>query len=341
MSLGFEHVGRVTNGFRLLGGIDIDETALATYAHNFNVPTHRADIRDIATKDGTYSRVVSNMLETNPELPTVLVGCAPCQGFSGHRKGRLGNPDERNELIVAFAEIVARLYPEYVVMENVPEMLSDRYREYYSSFKRILQDRGYMIRDAVLNAAEFGVPQERLRAIVVASRSNSFAMPSSDLNPTQFVTVRDAIGDLPIVSPGELVDADPMHRSASHRNSTVKVIQSVPKNGGNRPAGIGPKCLEKIDGYYDVYGRLFWDKPSITITSYARNPASGRFVHPEQDRGLTKREAARLQSFPDGFHFSGSFDEIFRQIGEAVPPRLSTAIAAALLESVRNECIDG
>jgi DNA (cytosine-5)-methyltransferase 1 len=105
----------------------------------------------------------------------------------------------------------------------------------------------------------------------------------------------------------------------------------VPPNGGNRPEGVGPKCLTRVKGFYDVYGRLSWDKPSITITHYARNPASGRYTHPVQDRGLTAREAARLQSFPDGFRFEGKFDDIYRQIGEAVPPLLSCGVAVNIL----------
>ena len=122
-----------------------------------------------------------------------------------------------------------------------------------------------------------------------------------------------------------------MHKSAAHNKSTLEVIRQVPHNGGNRPVGIGPKCLDRTKGFSDVYGRLYWDRPSITITHYARNPASGRYTHPEQDRGLTAREAAILQSFPYGFEFTGKSDDVYRQIGEAVPPMLSAAIAANVL----------
>ncbi|MFR1479732.1 MAG: DNA cytosine methyltransferase, partial [Hydrogeniiclostridium mannosilyticum] len=121
------------------------------------------------------------------------------------------------------------------------------------------------------------------------------------------------------------------HKSAAHKQSTIDVIRQVPHDGGSRPEGVGPECLDRVRGFYDVYGRLYWDKPSITITHYARNPASGRYTHPEQDRGLTAREAALLQSFPNGFEFTGKSDDIYRQIGEAVPPLLSSAIAANIL----------
>ena len=143
--------------------------------------------------------------------------------------------------------------------------------------------------------------------------------------------MREAIAYLPAVAAGVASPDDPLHKSASHKQSTIDVIKQVPHDGGNRPAGVGPKCLDKIKGFSDVYGRLFWDKPSITITHYARNPASGRYIHPEQDRGLTAREAAILQSFPYGFEFCGKSDDIYRQIGEAVPPMLSSAIAASVI----------
>ena len=130
-----------------------------------------------------------------------------------------------------------------------------------------------------------------------------------------------------------------MHRSASHRESTLDIIRAVPRNGGSRPHGVGNARLDEFKGFYDVYGRLAWDKPSITITHYARNPASGRFVHPEQDRGLTQREAARLQGFPDGYEFAGTFDDVFRQIGEAVAPPFSVAIAASALANLRGESV--
>ena len=122
-----------------------------------------------------------------------------------------------------------------------------------------------------------------------------------------------------------------MHKRAAHKKSTIAVLKQVPHDGGNRPAGVGPACLDRTKGFSDTYGRLYWDRPSITITHYARNPASGRYTHPEQDRGLTAREAALLQSFPIGFEFLGKSDDVYRQIGEAVPPLFSAGIAIDML----------
>ena len=337
MTLGFEALGRSTGGFRIVGGVDVDKSSLSTFQRNFKVPAISADIRDVAFSDAVFRKTFCRFASYDPEKSLVLIGCAPCQGFTGHRKGKWAKPDERNDLISAFAEVAIRCMPEAVVMENVPELLSERYWSYFEAFRTKLQKNGYSVFQKILNSAEFGVPQERFRAVIVATKDKPFHMPSSIVDRKDFNTVRNAIGDLPPVNAGEFPEPDPMHRSAAHRKSTIDVIRAVPVDGGSRPRGVGPKCLDRIDGYYDVYGRLSWDRPSITITHYARNPASGRFVHPEQHRGLTKREVARLQSFPDGFQFEGSFDDVFRQVGEAVPPLVSASIAASILESLRGE----
>ena len=270
--------------------------------------------------------------------PTILIGCAPCQGFSSHRKKHWNEDDDiRNSLVMAFAKIVKKINPDVIIMENVPEFLSQKYWHYFSAAKRNYKQQGYIVKECIYNAASFGVPQDRFRTIVIGMKKN-FLLPKGHLLPNEYRTVRDAISMLPAVPAGIAAKDDPMHKSALHKQSTLDVIKQVPHNGGNRPIGVGPKCLDKIKGFSDVYGRLFWDKPSITITHYARNPASGRYTHPEQDRGLTAREAALLQSFPYGFKFTGKSDDVYRQIGEAVPPMLSTAIAAhVLIELISRE----
>lgn len=333
MSLGFSAVGQQSGAFRLLGGVDINETSTQTYAKNFGVPGLSLNVRDLATNE----RLLKEFLRKvgyDPSIPLVLIGCAPCQGFSAHKKKTWDQPDERNDLVEVFAKIVVKLNPAFVVMENVPELLSGKYWKHFAKFKATLESVGYVAKQSIHNSAEYGTPQERFRALVIASDRHAFSLPSAVFEATAFRTVRDAIGDLPEVQPGVPLSTDPFHRSAGHRQSTLEILEAIPKNGGSRPRGIGPKCLDKIKGFSDVYGRLHWERPSITITHYARNPASGRYVHPEQNRGLTMREAARLQGFPDRFEFVGSFDDVFRQIGEAVPPHLAVATATAILKGL-------
>ncbi len=329
-SLGFAALNFVVPAFKMLGGCDIDEMSASTYSHNFGTPLIQDDITRLAFEEGKLDSFLERIGYDSSKL-TVMIGCAPCQGFSSHRKKHWNEEDDvRNSLVMAFAEIVKKVQPDVIIMENVPEFLSARYWRYFSAAKKSYKENGYVVKETIYNAAAFGVPQERFRSIVIGMKSN-FVLPEGYLQPSQYKTVRDAISHLPAVAAGVASPDDEMHKSAAHKQSTIDVIKQVPHDGGNRPTGVGPKCLDKTKGFSDVYGRLSWDKPSITITHYARNPASGRYTHPEQDRGLTAREAAILQSFPDGFEFCGKSDDIYRQIGEAVPPMLSSAIASSIL----------
>lgn len=329
MSLGFAALNKVVPSFKIVGGVDINSTSLSTFESNYGVPGIQVDVRTLV-KRKNLDELLSKFPNYEKGKPTILIGCAPCQGFSSHRKKNWDKEDGRNSLIGSFAKVATMISPDCIVMENVPELLSKKYWHEFEAAKKILEKNNYIVKQAIYNCAEFGVPQERFRAIVIAMKKD-FSLPIPLMKErSHFFTVRDAIGDLREVVAGITDPVDKIHRSASHSASTLETIKKIPLNGGSRPAGVGPKCLDKVKGFSDVYGRLYWDKPSITITHYARNPASGRFVHPVQNRGLTARESARLQSFPDGFVFQGKFDDIFRQIGEAVPPRFSAGLAAQL-----------
>ncbi len=336
-SLGFAALNDIFPIFNMLGGCDINAISAASYSHNYSTPLLNEDIVKLAYEEGKLDEFLER-IGYNKELPCILIGCAPCQGFSSHRKKHWNKEDDvRNSLIIAFSKIVEYILPDAIIMENVPEFLSERYWKYFSCAKENFERVGYIVKQNIYNAAAFGVPQERFRSVIIGMKKD-FLLPEEILQKENFRTVRDAIGDLPKVAAGVADPNDPMHKSAAHKASTIDVIKSVPHNGGSRPEGVGPACLDRIKGFSDVYGRLYWDRPSITITHYARNPASGRYSHPEQDRGLTAREAALLQSFPNGFEFMGKSDDIYRQIGEAVPPFLSAAIATnVLIELISKE----
>jgi len=330
MSLGFSALSRIRPFFRHLGGCDIDPDALETYRRNFHTAGVLQDIRLLANNKKKLERFLADLDDYNPNKPLVIVGCAPCQGFSSHRKKNWDEADDRNLLMGTFAKLAIQLKPVCIVMENVPELLSKKYWDHFQQARVVFSKAGYVVHQGIYNAASFGVPQERFRSLIIAMRRDH-VLPQEMLDSEKFVSVRQAIGHLPKVAPGKYHPVDSFHRSAHHRPSTLETIRAVPRNGGSRPFGIGPKCLDKVRGYYDVYGRLYWDRPAITITHYSRNPASGRYVHPVQDRGLTMREAALLQSFPVGFEFIGSFDSVFKQIGEAVPPMFACAVASNVL----------
>lgn len=336
-SLGFAAVNEIVPVFNFLGGCDVNKASAESYARNYGTPTINCDIRDLAQDEKRLIEFLE-CIGYDSSKPTILIGCAPCQGFTSHRKKHWNEKDDmRNNLVNVFAEIVSYIRPIAFVMENVPEFLSNRYWSYFAAAKERYVKDGYIVKENIYNAAAFGVPQERFRSIVIGMKKN-FLLPEGYLEPRDYKTVREAIGNLNPVPAGVADPLDPMHKSAAHKKSTIDVLKQVPHDGGNRPAGVGPACLDRTKGFSDTYGRLYWDRPSITITHYARNPASGRYTHPEQDRGLTAREAALLQSFPNGFEFTGKSDDIYRQIGEAVPPLFATGIAAnILIEMISSE----
>lgn len=334
LSAGFRLLSQFLPAFRVAGALDIDSDAIATYERNLGVRPIEGDAHEVATRPSAWDSF-ERRLDRRPGNLTFVVGGPPCQGFSSHRKA-IDNCDHLNRLFVDFARIAIRLTPDVVVMENVPELATVRSWPFYVQATGLLKRAGYVVRTRIYNLAGFGLPQERFRCLTVAMR-RPFAMPEPFLDRPYFKTVRSAIGDLPPLKPGRPHERDPDHWSAGHRASTIATIAAVPKDGGRRPLHVGPECLKRIaalygrTGYDDVYGRLWWDRPSVTITGSARNPASGRFVHPEQNRGLSVREAARLQGFPPSFAFTGSFDSRFTQVGNAIPPTVAAHLAGHLL----------
>jgi len=334
MSSGFHKVGLETGYFRWRGAFDIDEHANKTYEKNFG---HKPVALDLS---GDSIRQVKSILRKNGHrqtTPLIVIGCAPCQGFSSHKK-KDKRIDARNCLISKFAEIATSLKPDFIIMENVPDLLAKKHFHHFARFHEVLEKAGYKINCDIINMAEFGVPQERHRAIVIASRHFEPLLPLSLVARSKFKTVRQAIAHLPILNPqGGADPTDRMHRTSNHRHQTIEIIKCVPQNGGSRPKGVGPSCLDKVAGFYDVYGRLGWDKPAITITARCRTPSCGRFAHPEQNRGLSIREAALLQGFPKDFCFEGPFDDCYKQIGNAVPPSFSLALAEHLRELMAGE----
>lgn len=333
LSAGFAAVGAATRGFRLAGAADLSEPACETYATNFGLMPARCDLGAVS-EWGDLTRKFVHSFPLNPTARRVVVGGPPCQGFSSHSKRNKNHRDERNSLVGAFARLAVALEPEAVVMENVPELLSGQHWRHFDEFRTVMKQHGYVITAEIHNLATFGVPQERIRATVIARKGASPRMPRAVVADHEFRTVRHAIGHLRSLQPGVPDSDDPMHVCASHRESTIAVIRQVPKDGGTRPKGVGPASVQKVDGFRDVYGRLAWDRPANTITHYARNPASGRFSHPVEDRGLSLREAALLQSFPGTFVFNGGFDDRFSQVGNAVPPLYAAHIAAAVLDDL-------
>jgi len=339
-SLGFKRAG-----FDIVCAVEVD--AVSTYRHNIGAPVLHEDIRKIDPSD------LRERLGMKKGELFVLLGCPPCQGFSEMRKD--GEKDPRNDLVETYGDFVREFMPQFLVFENVPGILKKNYgKKFFDSLKSYLSEIGYFHKTYLLNAADYGVPQIRKRVFLIASVSER-TLPNLEKYRTHgppedsevqagklkpWVTVREAIGHLPPLKPGEKDPAVPNHRARDLTPKTLRIITAVPKNGGSRkdvPKHLWLDCHRRQRGYNDVFGRLAWDKPSNVITSGCTSVTKGRFAHPEQDRGLTPREAAVLQGFPEDFVFFGGMDSVSRQIGNAVPPPLAEIIALSLIESFEKQ----
>lgn len=342
MSAGFMGTRQSGLEFKHLGAFDINATALETLAINTGAPVFVQDIRDMADDPARLAELVPGLIEPEDRSPLVFIGCPPCQGFSAHRKKDPRN-DPRNDLIAQFVKLCLYYRPDAIVMENVPEMIKGKYQHYFETARQALSDAGYSIHGEVVDLARYGVPQRRKRAIVVATLDSKFKMPEAPLEFSEARTVREAISHLRPLAAGQADPEDPWHRAPRHTARILERIEKIPFDGGDlRDLTEEDQLACHLDmkkaaqsGFSDVYGRLRWDVPSITITAKSSTPSCGRFLHPEQHRNITVREAAILQGFPQNYVFAGSFVGQYRQIGEAVPPLFARFMAAAVLNYFR------
>jgi DNA (cytosine-5)-methyltransferase 1 len=319
MTCGFVQAGR---GYEPIFAVEIEESAAKIYEANFGDHIHVGDIADV---------------EEFPKAD-VVIGGPPCQGFSplGRDRDAISRA-ALNSLWQHFVEALQQAEPSVFVMENVPELLKSA--EYVRFKEEVGPDGlGYEIADDVLLAADFGVPQLRRRAIVIGSKLGEPPWPTPTRTPETYVTVRQALRGL-----SSEPDGRSWHRSRPNiRPMSIERYQAVPEGGNrfdlarNRP-DLLPRCwAEKPTGTTDVFGRLWWDKPSLTIRTEFYKPEKGRFLHPEADRPITVREAASLMSFPrakknppDGFILPEDLPmvAVAKGLGNAVPPKLARAIA--------------
>lgn len=343
-------------GFDILSGIDNDAISLRSYTANFPKATAvRSDLSLLNPAD-----VVAQMGVIRGSLD-LLAGGPPCQGFSKNvpRKNRY-REDPNNRLVCAFLEIASHLMPRFILMENVAEMRNGFERSYTNLVMDLLADCGYAVKHKILHAPDYGVPQRRRRAFFLASRDGEpFDFPAvtycganketSLFESSSYVTVWDAIGDLPLLEHGEGTEPAEYPVAPFHpfqewaRNGSGQVSNHIARHlqptQYERLAflepGQGikdlPELLRPRTGYSGAYGRLTKEMVAPTITRWVFHPGSGRFGHPVNPRVITIREAARLQAFPDTFRFTGTYIQQSHQVGNAVPPLLAESIGKALL----------
>jgi DNA (cytosine-5)-methyltransferase 1 len=329
----FAGAGGLTLGFHLadLGftpvmAVEIDHAAARTFKRNFGC------------------QVIDAPIESVDRFPDaeVIVGGPPCQGFSP--LGRDRDPASRaalNRLWEEYIRAVRQVRPLAFVIENVPEFQkSPQFALLMQTLATDPKLKDYRVVRGVVNAADYGVPQRRRRGLLIASRVGE---PEWPIPPTHgedrlpWRTVREAIGDLPLVPTGS-----DWHIGRNPLPMSIERYKAVPEGGNrfdlarNRP-DLLPRCwANKPTGTTDVFGRLWWDRPSFTIRTEFFKPEKGRYLHPQAHRPITHREAARLQTFPDWFEFEGSKLEVARQIGNAVPPLLGAAIAKHVAQLIRD-----
>lgn len=316
------------SGIDVRAGVDLDPGARFAYEHNNDARFIESDIGTLDPSDIARYYTKSSI--------SCLVGCAPCQPFSTYRQGTHVKRDGRWGLLGAFGRLVEELEPQLVSMENVPSLLR---HSVFGRFVRTLTANGYNVWHDIVQSADYGVPQKRQRLILLASKRG----PIELIKPThrKHKTVRHAIAKLAPIAAGESHSRDTVHKSSKLSELNMRRMKASKPGGTWRdwPDELVADCHKRGQGtkYPAVYGRMEWDTPAPTITTECFGYGSGRFGHPEQNRGISLREAALLQSFPKSYKFVAPGEPVpmklgGRLIGNAVPVRLGWAIGKSLIK---------
>jgi DNA (cytosine-5)-methyltransferase 1 len=326
-------------GHKLVLGIDHEPDAARTFRDNFpGVAAIEKPIESIRSKD------LLRFIPKNRSSPLLFSACAPCQPFSKQNKLKVRRITRTHKasLLDQLHRFISFYRPEYVFLENVPGLqnISDRTGP-FARFVRLLCTKNYWFDHAVVKAQDYGVPQRRERLVLLASSLGPIAIPEATHGPgrtnPKYSTVWEWIGDLPAISAGECNPDVPNHRARTLSGTNLKRIRSTPAGGDRRswPRSLLLHCHRGYHGHTDVYGRLDANKPAPALTTKCITLSNGRFGHPFQDRAISVREAADLQTFPRSFIFQGSLASMARQIGNAVPVLMAHVIGESILEHFR------
>lgn len=322
-------------GIKVLAGIDIDNSCAYGYHENNTAPFICKPIEEVCGQEllALYSS----------ESIKVLMGCAPCQPFSrySYRYNKNGYKRDEWKLLYEFSRLIVEVQPDIVSMENVPKLRSSIV---FADFVKVLEREKYKIWWDLVNSADYGVPQSRRRLVLLASKFGNIELIEPLFEPENYKTVRCAIGHLPQIKHGERSTKDFMHKASGlNKTNQARIRQSIP--GGtwkDWDDALLLNCHRKSSGqtYRSVYGRMEWDKPAPTITTQFYGYGNGRFGHPEQDRAISLREGAILQSFPDNYKFYESVNELTNRqigthIGNAVPILLAKAIGDSIQKHIK------
>ena len=332
--------GMLEAGINVLAGIDFEPNCRITYEENITGAQFiQADVFDLKEEE-----LEAKLKLKKDDNDLILIGCSPCQFWSIINTDKTKSTKSAN-LLIEFTRFVKYFSPGYVVVENVPGVLRKKKESGLEDFILWLEGNKYNVHFEVHNVSEYGVPQSRKRFTLIANR-----VSEEKINPLKVkekkITVKDVLGiknGFPIIKDGHKDSTQFLHTVASISEMNKKRLKKVAKDGGNRLGFANDKELQldcfvgKDSSFKDTFGRLWWDRPSPTITTKFFSISNGRFVHPEEDRALSLREGATLQSFPKEYKFFGtSTSSIARLIGNAVPPQYAKCIGEAIIKNHQN-----
>ena len=336
-------IGGLSYGFKKVGidikaGIDIDKSCRYAFETNCKSKFINKDISEVKGDE------LNSLYDKNHTK--ILVGCAPCQPFSSYTYKNDKQKDNRWQLLYEFARLIKEIKPVIVSMENVPTLLNFKKAPVFSDFVNSLEKEEYFVWHKIVYAPDYGIPQKRKRLVLLASKLGNIELLPPTHTPDNYVTVKDAIGHLEKINSGECSKKDFIHKASKLSDKNLKRIkQSKPggswKKDWDDELKLACHILDKGKTYVSVYGRMKWDEPSPTMTTFCTGIGNGRFGHPEQDRAISLREAAILQSFPNDYKFvdkaeNFKFGKTSKHIGNAVPPKLGEIIGQSIIHHIKD-----
>ena len=332
--------GFVLEGFKVVAGIDADKSCKYAYEKNNNDATFiEKKIEDVKAAELKHLYPDGNV--------KILVGCAPCQPYSAYNRKKQDR-GQKWKLLTNFSQLISEVKPDIVSMENVPTLTTFRNGEIYHDFLENLENNDYEVSPyPAVYCPDYGIPQRRKRLVLFASkhRYGKIELLDPTHTPDEYKQVWDVISDLEPLEAGETNQNDPYHKAAGLSELNLQRIKASKQGGTWRdwPDELVAQCHKQKSGnsYASIYGRMKWDTPSPTITTQYFGFGNGRFGHPEQDRAISLREAARIQIFPDNYEFvhpdgPHTIRIIGRFIGNAVPVKLARVIARSIKYHLQN-----
>jgi len=327
--------GLIKESITVRAGFDIDKACKYAYEENNKAPYIIKDVANVSGKE------IKSLFQENDIK--VLAGCAPCQPFSKYTQGRDNQKDQKWGMLYEFSRLIDEVNPEIVTMENVPQV---KKHSVYDDFKKHLEDRGYHVWCDVVFCPDYGIPQTRQRLVLLASKIGDISLIEPTHSKEDYKTVEDTIGHLERIVQGKQSKKDPLHRSSKLSPLNLKRIKVSKPNGSwlDWDESLVADCHKKEgrQTYRSVYGRMSYKEPSPTITTQFTGFGNGRFGHPRQNRAISLREGALLQTFPDDYKFVDpntpiSMKDVSRMIGNAVPVKLGEVIAQSIRNHVESQ----